>query len=197
MDFKTKPSIVFNYFVGIDIPNHIKEEIYLFCKEKMSEFNPYLDWIKYHEYHITLAYIGKITPEQRERLITVSDKIILPPFKISIQGLGFFPPNKKPKSLWIGIGSGRETLNVFGNKIRDEIAHKAGLVSQDKFFPHLSIAKIKNDTNNSKMFDFIKDNWDYPFGSFKISEFHLMRISKDGYVFNHEIKLRSASQLFI
>lgn len=195
---KIKPQITYNYFIGIDIPVHIKEEISYFCNTNMKNFNVYMKWINFHEYHMTLAFIGKITPEQRERLISASDQIILPPFTVNLQGIGFFPPGNKPKTLWIGIGTGREKINVFGNKIREEISKKSGLLPKDNFFPHVTISKINSDPENKHdLYKFVKDNWNYPFGSFKVENFHLYRITKEGYVYNHEVKLRSKSKLLL
>jgi len=188
---RIKPTLSLNYFVGIDISNHIKEEIYCFIKNNMTKFDSIVDWIGPNEYHITLAYLGKITEEQRQRLILVSDNIKIPPISIGIKGIGFYPPGKTPKSLWIGIDKGREAINVFSEHIRSQIANKAGLIPKNSFYPHITIGKVKYSKSPEikELFSFIHENWDYPFGIFKINSFHLYRITKNGYQHNHEIKL--------
>lgn len=194
---RTPPQKSLKYFVGIDVPAHIKEEINEFVKENSDVFSSHVDFFSKHEYHITLAYLGLITEEQRERLIAVSDKIIVPPFSISIQGLGFHPAGKNPKALWLGVGTGREKMNVFAENIRNQIMMKAGLMPKDKFVPHITIGKINPGTLGSRknLFKFVNENWDYPFGSFKIESFHLYRITNSGYQYNHEIKLKNPARL--
>lgn len=196
---KIKKTLSLNYFIGIDISNHIKEEIFYFRKKNMKKFDPIISWIEMNEFHITLAYLGKITEEQRNRLIAVSDQIQIPPFSIGIKGIGFFPPGKNPKCLWIGVDQGRELINTFAESIRNEIANKAGLLAKNSFYPHITIGKIKHTKNLycKELFSFIHQNWDYPFGQFKIESFHLYKITKNGYQYNHEIKLRKKPYLII
>lgn len=196
---RTKHSLSLNYFVGIDISDHIKEEIYCFIQNNMKQFNPFIQWIGMNEYHITLAYLGKITEEQRLRLIAVADQIKVPPLSIGIKGIGFYPPGKKPKSLWIGVDQGREAMNVFVEYIRSEIINKSGLIPKDFFYPHITIGRVKYDKSPemNNLFSFIHKNWDYPFGKFKINSFHLYRITKNGYQHNHEIKLTKRPYLII
>lgn len=196
---KIKPSLSLNYFIGIDVPDHIKEEIHCFIIENMKKFDIIVDWIKISEYHITLAYLGKITEEQRLRLIAVSDQIKIPPLSISIKGIGFFPPGKNPKSIWIGVEQGREAINVISENIRSNIANKAGLIPKDSFYPHITIGKIKYNKSPEikNLFNTIRINWDYPFGKFNINSFHLYRITKNGYQHNHEVKLIKKPYLII
>jgi len=193
---RTKPKLSLNYFVGIDIPTHIKEEINYFIREKMKKFDHLLDWINMFEYHITLGYLGKITEEQRLRLISVSDRIQFPPFSIGIQGIGFHPIGKNPKVLWVGVKRGREKINAFTENVRSRITNEAGLIPKDSYYPHITISKIKNlNKDKYDLFDFVSKNWDYPFGDFKVDSFHLYRITKSGYTRNHEVKLKNLPYL--
>ncbi len=196
---KIKFTLSSNYFVGIEIPDYIKEEIHYFIHNNMKKFDILVDWIQMNEYHITLAYLGKITEEQRLRLIMVFNQVKIPPFTISIQGTGFFPPGKNPKSIWIGVEQGRETINVISESIRSDIANKAGLIPKDFFYPHITIGKIKNNNSNEikTLFHDIRTNWDYPFGKFNINSFHLYKIIKNGYQLNYEVKLIKRPSLII
>lgn len=191
MQLMQKKPLSLNYLVGIDIPEHIKEEINEFLLKKLGDYKPVLNMFSLFEYHMTIAYLGKITEEQRLRLIAASDTISFSPFSMSVQGIGLFPPGKKPKNIWIGISAGRDVINVFAQRIREEITLKSGLIAKNSFYPHITVAKIKeNSTIDYKnMFNIIADNWNYPFGSFKVSSFHLFRINENRYIYNHEVKL--------
>ncbi|MFW5794300.1 MAG: RNA 2',3'-cyclic phosphodiesterase [Bacillota bacterium] len=190
---KTKPKLSLNYLVGIDVPNHIKEEINFFLQKYAASFSQDLKWINFNEYHITIAYLGKITEHQRERLIGVTDRLSLPPFSIEIQGLGFFPPGSNPKFLRVGINNGREEMNIFAENVRQKIAKEAGLIPKNKFYPFITVGEIINPFLDKKnIFNFISENWDYPFGGFKIDNFHLYRLNKSQYVHNHKIKLKKS-----
>ena len=197
MKLKSKKSL--KYFIGIDIPDHIKDEIVEFRKTKLDKFQQYVNWIDFNEFHITLAYIGLITEEQLARLITVSDNIIASPFTIHLQGLGFFPPHKNHKTVWLGIGTGREKIKIFGERIRQIIANKAGLIPKDRFFPHITVCKFKKGVPKiyNDLYKTVRDNWDYPFGAFQIKNFHLYRITKHGYEYNHEVKLKGRLSILL
>lgn len=192
-----KPKQILNYFVGIDVPGHVKEEIEHFTRNEMGELSPFVEWISALEFHMTLAYIGRITAEQRSRLIEVADQVRVPPFTIHIQGMGFHPPGKHPKSLWVGVGTGREKISVFGDRIRKDIAMKAGLVAHDRFVPHITVGKIVQRPDRKKLLGAVREFWDYPFGAFRVESIHLFRLTKNGYAHNHEVKLRAVPNLFL
>lgn len=191
---KAKNDLV--YFAGIDVPEHIKHTINLFQRNRMGKFDDSMEWFGQYEFHLTLAYFGHVTQEQRDLLISISDTIKLPNFKVEISGLGFFPPGKNPKILWVGIGNGREMINAFGQKVRETLHKKSGIVPQDKFFPHITIGKVKPKDDHSELFEFVRNNWNYPFGMFKVESFHLYRIVNGGYVHNHEVKLKNNYKYF-
>jgi 2'-5' RNA ligase len=194
---KTKPKLSLNYIVGIKVPDYIKDEINCFIKNKLNNFYNIFDWINIYQYHLTFAYLGRISEDQRKKLITVSDKIQITPFSVSVRGLGFYPPGKNPRYLRLGIDDGREKLSSFAKFMRNEIAEKSGILPKDEFYPNITIAKIKQFKHNVKdILKFINENWDYPFGQFKINEFHLYRITPHGYKENHKVILKK-SKYFI
>lgn len=180
-----------NYLLGIDVPQHIREEIKCFCLQKIN-FN-YLDLFHLNEYHFTIAYLGKLTPEQKNRIVCFMKLSQYKPFKIHIQGMGFLPPGKNPNKIWIGTGKGRNEINEFAKSIRKDIANKCGIIPQDNFFPHITIAKIKSPSN--ELFSIIKSNWDYPFGAHNVTSFNLYETSK--YEIEYKKKLQIYSSLII
>jgi hypothetical protein len=50
--------------VGIDIPSHICQEINYFFKKQLINFGSGIDLYNEYSYHLTFAYIGKITETQ-------------------------------------------------------------------------------------------------------------------------------------
>jgi 2'-5' RNA ligase len=195
MELKTPPSLSLNYLVGVDIPIYIRDEINYFLQEKLKAFKKDLQFFNIHDYHFTIAYIGKITEEQRSRLITVSDLITVPPFTVEVSGLGFYPPGRNPKFLWLGLDSGREKMNIFAENVRIQITNKAGLIPKDSFSPHITVAKINRPSEELNCM--IQQNWKYPFGAFQVDSFHLYRITKNGYSHNHKILLKKNPRLVL
>lgn len=195
MNKRIKSRDKLKYFIGIDIPQYIKDEICVFRKKYFSNYNNCINWFGKYEFHMTLAYIGYITPTQRERLLTASDQVDFPKFTIDIAGMGFYPPGKKPKIIWVGVNRGREKINIFSQKVREIITQKSGLIPQDNFFPHVTIGKMKYNIIDERLYQLLQDNWDYPFGSFTVDSFHVYRIIKGGYTYNHEVKLNSSQSI--
>lgn len=192
------PTKSMKYLVGFDIADHIKEEIkYFFDTHILNKFSNTVKLIYPGEYHITLAYLGLITEGQRERLISVADRVEFEPFSLNIKGISFYPPGKSPKALWVGINQGREILQSFSRIVRQEITQKCGLMPKDEFFPHINVAKLKNFSNEmSSLYKTIENIWDYPFGSFMVKSFHLYRVNDNGYTYNHEILLKKKIKTF-
>ena len=79
-------------FVAIDLPETVKERLAMICCGL-----PGARWVKPEQLHLTLRFIGEVNGDRfldiRDNLMEVSSES----FPLQLQGVGFFPPHKKPK----------------------------------------------------------------------------------------------------
>src|SRR5690349_12072690 len=89
-------------FVAIDIPPRIRERLSVFMEQRRASL-PGARWVRPEGMHITLKFLGEISPEQKDAIETALHTIRWQPFAIAIRGLGFFPNPRSPRVFWAGI----------------------------------------------------------------------------------------------
>ena len=93
-------------FISIELAPSIKNSINDFVQENhLKEYFSGVRWVKPHNLHITLAFLGEISVDEVSSVKKMLDNISLKQmsFPIELSGVGSFPGFKNPKVLWIGI----------------------------------------------------------------------------------------------
>ncbi len=157
---------MYRLFVAIDLPQAIQSELSSFCFGV-----PGARWVVDDQLHLTIHFIGEVDGSMFADIKEALAEIVFEPFTLELQGVGHFPPRKAPKVLWVGVKS-NESLNCMKGKI-DAQLRRLGMVSERrKFFPHITVARLKN-TPKDKVAMFLAENNLYKCASIPVSEFHL------------------------
>jgi len=128
-------------FVGLDLPGELKEAI---AKVKV-ELEPYIDgrWLTPQNLHLTLKFIGQVSPEVVEKISEQLDKVktAFKPFLVQTTGFGFFPHFKKPRIFWLGLSN--QQLTELAATIEDNL-EKIGIPKEKRAFqPHITLVRFK------------------------------------------------------
>lgn len=133
-------------FIAVKVPDDICDELETF----LSELKPLarIRWVKREQFHVTLKFLGEITPQKVEHVKTLlSPMKRFAPFKIELSHAGAFPNFRAPRVLWLSGKSGTEELTALAEKINDSLYDKAGLPRDDKKFrAHLTLARLKGES---------------------------------------------------
>lgn len=103
-------------------------------------------------FHLTLKFLGEITPSQADEIKKRLSKVPFKPFTAQLDGTGVFPENGTPRVVWIGIEP-HEIIYELQKNI-DEALH--GLFPKEKnFHPHITLARVK-EIQDTKFSEHIK-----------------------------------------
>lgn len=117
-----------------------------------------LKWVKPGNMHLTLKFLGDITPGQSR---TVLDAIQIigerhAPLALTVQGMGFFPGIRKPRVLWIGLGGETDQLGRLHAQLEDALAESGFKKENRRFSAHLTIARIGKPLNSGHLLDILQ-----------------------------------------
>jgi 2'-5' RNA ligase len=157
---------MYRLFVAIDLPPAIKKEL-----GTISFGLPGARWVPADQLHLTLRFIGEVDgglyKDIKEMLATVT----MAPFTIRLQGLGHFPPRKRPRVLWVGIEANDLLMRLRGRI--ESILVRGGLEPEGrKYSPHITIARLQ-DTPSVKVGNFIAANGLFATTPFPVQDFLL------------------------
>jgi 2'-5' RNA ligase len=137
-------------FIAVELPADVRHKLTRHIDRLRNELpDVRASWIREQNLHLTIKFFGDILVERVEAasatLKAAANKI--QSFEIQIDGCGAFPPQVRPKVLWMGINDPFGSLQRLHGALEDECA-KAGFErDQRPFHPHLTIARIRNPQN--------------------------------------------------
>lgn len=96
----------------------------------------------YHNFHITLKYIGETDTSGYDDLCEILDDVTKQssPFTIKIGDLGSFP-RKNKHIMWVGVTSGKQHLNNLFQMIEQRTLSYGFLKEERKYRPHITLGR--------------------------------------------------------
>src|SRR5208282_815008 len=126
-------------FIGIDLDPEVRGRISRFL-EGVQGFAPDARWARPESLHITLKFIGELTPERVEAIAGRLRRVGGSAFEIRFAGYGFFPTAKAPRVFWIGIHAGPQLAELA--RSIDTATAELGIPREDRpYSPHLTLAR--------------------------------------------------------
>jgi 2'-5' RNA ligase len=114
-------------------------------KLRASPGGSQIHWTNPDQIHLTLCFLGNITPGQShaviQRLPVACDRFT--PFTLRMAGLGCFPNDRRPRIIWIGLEGAVEQLLDLQASISHALS-SLGLRQELKpFHPHLTLGRMR------------------------------------------------------
>ncbi|MEM2098377.1 MAG: RNA 2',3'-cyclic phosphodiesterase [Candidatus Bathyarchaeia archaeon] len=162
-------------FIAIDIENAETKRKIAAVQQLLTKTGAELKLVETQNIHITLRFLGDITPPMIEKIFMEMQKIQFTPFTIHIKGIGAFPDTRYPRIVWAGITEGTNQLKNIFNQLEPRL-HTLGIQPDQKgFSPHLTIARVKSGKNRAQLAEIITKNANYEFGTI---EANCLRLKK-------------------
>jgi len=160
-------------FTAIEVPADAR----LRLERLLSALRPEapIKWSPLDNLHITTKFIGE-WPEQRldEMHDALSQIAPLEPFEISLRNLGWYPNERAPRVLWVGVHAGPE-LTALAQQVEMRL-EALGVVPEDRpFSPHLTLARIKHPAPLQALRQKIERLQPADLGQFRVAHFSLFR----------------------
>jgi 2'-5' RNA ligase len=117
--------------------------------------------------HITLRFLGNITPNMIDRIFEEMKKVQFTPFNANLHGVGVFPNLHYPRVLWVGITDGAEQLRGIFEQLEPRLRSLGFAPDSKGFSPHLTIARVRSGSNKAEIARSVSENAEYTFGIVK------------------------------
>ncbi len=154
-------------FIAIDIPTELREAL----REMISELKRTpadIKWVKPEAVHLTLKFLGEITPPEVQSVFTVMEEVAANhrPFALSSASKGAFPSFRRPRVLWVGINpTNRSRLVQLQREVAQGMAQIGFPEEKRPFSPHLTVGRIRSPRGVETL---LKHFLDYPLPEYSI-----------------------------
>ena len=128
-------------------------------------------WIDTENFHMTLRFIGDVESHIADEIASALDRIMRPPFEISLSGVGQFG-GKKPHSIWAGVTPSHE-MTLLQAEIERLCQRLRIAPDPRKFTPHVTLARLRNTSVND-VAHYLSSRGNFATKPFAISRFVLL-----------------------
>ncbi len=157
-------------FVSLDVPSvaiaHLDRAVEVVRRE-----HPQVRWVPAERWHVTLAFLGDVDDQVRER---IDDRLAHaaarhPPLSLSFAGAGRFGS----RVLWVGVRGDRDELTGLARSVAAG-ARRAGVAVDERVHrPHLTLARSR--TASLDLRPLVAAFADYAGPTWRSTQVHLVR----------------------
>lgn len=142
-------------------------------------------WVKPENLHLTLRFLGEADPEALRALASslATEISCLPGFTLHFRGCGVFPPQGRPRVLWVGVAEPPSALFDVQAEV-ERLARESGFAPDDRRFePHLTLARFRQKPRG--LGSVLRDHSGLELGAIEVENIRLYesRLSDQGSIY--------------
>lgn len=169
-------------FVGLEIPESIKQHLVLLCHGV-----PGARWLRDDQLHVTVRFIGEVDPPKAADIDAALGAVRAPRFSVRLKGVDIFGESRKPRALWAGIEP-EEDVQHLRDKVESALVRNGVTPEKRKFKPHLTLARFKERPR--RLPQFLTANNDFSTDYFPVEDFILFESHLSQTGAQYEVKAR-------
>lgn len=167
-------------FIAIAVPPAIRDEIGR-AQGRLKRNSPpgIVRWTRPEQFHVTLKFLGDVPIGQIDKLQTVLAPICAasPALQLLVRGIGFFPNERKPKVIWVGVHDETSHLSDLHRQIDEALRWLTPPERAGNFSGHITLGRFKPGHNASipKLLEETAHCQGRQFGEWQAGEAELVR----------------------
>ncbi|MBB5172799.1 RNA 2',3'-cyclic phosphodiesterase [Texcoconibacillus texcoconensis] len=140
-------------FIGLPLPDKVRS-LLVTKQEQLNVFEHFKRCTHIDDFHITLAFLGGVSDEGRDRLDHQIRKIAeqMSPFSLTLSHVGIFGSVSEPRVVWGGIEE-QAALNDLHQQVQTMLQNEGYSVDKRPFRPHITLAKKNKRSSSSFAID--------------------------------------------
>ena len=154
-------------FIAFDIDNDSVLNRLAAAQKMLIQTNADLKLVEPKNIHVTVRFLGLISPDMVEKVHAAMKNIKFTPFNIQLSGLGVFPTINYPRVVWAGITDGAQQLKSIFEQLEPQIHDLGFAPDPNGFSPHLTIARVRSGANKQRLVDLVQRQENYDFGNIR------------------------------
>ena len=152
-------------FIAVDVEEPLLVSRLQSVMSSLASTNVEMKLVEPYNLHITLRFIGEVSPGVASEISRVLSKLSFKSFRIVFKGLGAFPSTFNPRVVWVGVSEGSREMVELRTSIEKLLKSVKIPPDREDFTPHLTLARIKGSRNLSSLVKLLNDMSDYDVGS--------------------------------
>lgn len=162
-------------FIAVDLGKSIRDRI-ITLQETLARSGTEVKWVEPDNLHVTLLFLGEVD----ERHVTNVCRTVQecasrqPPFSLSVETVGCFPNERRPRIVWVGVGAGAQELCALHDSLEEPLEELGYRREERKYTPHITLGRVKSDRSTAELAVALAKRAGWKAGAIAVSEIHVM-----------------------
>jgi len=159
-------------FVAVEINTAVREQTEQLIK-RLQTAPVDVKWVEPRNLHLTLKFLGDVAAEETVRVCHAVARTAeqVAPFELELCGAGAFPNAQRPRTLWLGTGSGRELLETLHQRLESALRKLGFRRESRRFHAHLTLGRVRHGgPRTAELGELLRQYADYAAGRTTIRE---------------------------
>ena len=132
-------------FIAINISDDVRAAIAEF-QGTLREHKADVKWVRPDSIHITLKFLGDVEATRIKEIARSVQEAVKPaePFTVSVQGVGTFPNDRRPRVLWVGVRTGADILSDVAVRIDVALSDLGFEKEKRRYSAHLTLGRVRS-----------------------------------------------------
>ena len=131
-------------------------------------------WSPEANLHLTLRFIGEVSPEMLGDFETALAGVRVEPFVLPVSGIGVFPSRGPAKVLWVGTGHGHTRLHQLRKQVDEALLAVDPALEVRSFHAHFTLGRMAEPGDPKALAKFTAHHASFEAPPFRVAEFSLM-----------------------
>ena len=155
-------------FVAIDLPAETKDRILRLREDDL----PPGRWSRRDALHLTLHFIGDVPEGVARAYQRVLGNVDAAAFDLSIQSVGQFPINDRPRVIWAGVRNTPD-LRALHEAVGAALGREGFIRERRRFHPHITLMRFRKPIRRGVASRWLQAHIDFYTEPFRVSQFIL------------------------
>jgi len=103
-------------------------------------------WVRDDQMHLTLKFLGEVPVPRAYRAVDAAQTVSAThaPFDLALGGVGAFPTEARPSTLWVGLSAGRSAVEALAVDLDGALKRERFPSDRKALVPHLTLARVRS-----------------------------------------------------
>jgi 2'-5' RNA ligase len=140
-------------FIAIDLGKTIRDRC-LALQETLARGGAEVKWVEEENLHLTLLFLGEVEDRALPALCqVVADCCLLhKPFTLSVETVGCFPNPRRPRVVWVGVGTGRVEVCALHDTLGPPLLALGCYRREERIYtPHITLGRVTKERSTAAL----------------------------------------------
>lgn len=134
-------------FIALDPGKSVRDRL-AGLQQSLAKAAPEVKWVEPENLHLTLLFLGEV----EDRTVPAVCRVVKetarsrPQFAVTVEGAGCFPNPRRPRTLWVGLGTGAPEVTELHDALEGPLLDLGCYRREERrFTPHVTLGRVKGD----------------------------------------------------